>query len=146
MMSPPAITPDSYAFTIPGKPRGKGRPRFGKGRTYTDAKTLAYERMVKTSAATAIGSLGPFSGPVAAFLTFRLCPPVSASKGRRARLLAGHEPIKATFDLDNLIKAVLDGLNGVAFVDDRQVVSLAAHLVAAEVDGVDVIITPFRAS
>ncbi|OXE37432.1 MAG: hypothetical protein CGW95_01595 [Phenylobacterium zucineum] len=64
----------SYRFTIPGQPRGKGRPRFGRGRTYTDAKTLAYEQTVRTSAKSAIGPLGPFSGPVAAFLTFRLCP------------------------------------------------------------------------
>lgn len=133
-------TPDSYAFTIPGKPRGKGRPRFGRGRTYTDAKTVAYEKLVKASAIAAISPMKPFSGPVAACLQFRISPPVSASKARKARLLAGSEPITAPFDLDNLVKAVLDGLNGVAYVDDRQVVSLTARLVAHEIDGVDVII------
>ena len=38
-------------FTIPGEPRGKGRPRFsnrgGYVRTYTDEKTASYENLVK---------------------------------------------------------------------------------------------------
>jgi len=33
---------------------------------------------------------------------------------------------RRTFDLDNLIKCTLDSLNGVAFVDDKQVVLLYA--------------------
>ena len=35
------------AFYIPGKPRGKERPRFGKGKVYNRAETESYERLVK---------------------------------------------------------------------------------------------------
>jgi crossover junction endodeoxyribonuclease RusA len=35
---------------------------------------------------------------------------------------------RRTFDLDNLVKAVLDGLNGVAFVDDKQVYIIQAAI------------------
>ena len=33
-------------FTVPGVPQGKGRARFGNGRTYTPAKTVAYEGLI----------------------------------------------------------------------------------------------------
>lgn len=34
-------------FTVPGEPRGKGRPRFSKsGHTYTDSETRAYENKI----------------------------------------------------------------------------------------------------
>lgn len=33
-------------FTVPGEPRGKGRPRFSGGRAYTDSETRAYERKI----------------------------------------------------------------------------------------------------
>ncbi|OXE37422.1 MAG: hypothetical protein CGW95_01600 [Phenylobacterium zucineum] len=56
--------------------------------------------------------------------------------------MSGAEAITGAFDIDNLAKAVLDGLNGVAYVDDRQVISLSARLVAAESAGVDVVISP----
>jgi crossover junction endodeoxyribonuclease RusA len=35
---------------------------------------------------------------------------------------------RRTFDLDNLVKAVLDGLNGVAFADDKQVYIIQAAI------------------
>lgn len=40
-----------YSFEIPGKPTGKGRPRFnGKSKTtFTPVKTKAYESLVELS-------------------------------------------------------------------------------------------------
>jgi len=39
-------------------------------------------------------------------------------------------------DLDNLVKAVLDALNGLAFADDRLLVCIAgAHKLAVDADG-----------
>ena len=43
-------------------------------------------------------------------------------------------------DLDNIIKAVLDGCNGVVFRDDKQVVSIHAAKEYGEAPGVEVII------
>ena len=75
-----------------------------------------------------------------------MVPPVSASKARPARLLAGLDAIRGPFDLDNIVKAVLDGMNAIAFADGRQVVGLTARYVAAEAAGVDVAIVTFGRS
>ena len=39
----PAALADPIKITLPGEPRGKGRPRFGNGRTYTPDATRRYE-------------------------------------------------------------------------------------------------------
>jgi crossover junction endodeoxyribonuclease RusA len=39
-------------------------------------------------------------------------------------------------DLDNIIKAIQDGLNGIAWIDDRQVVELQAKRIKAGPDRV----------
>lgn len=58
-------------------------------------------------------------GPVAVALTFH---PKTTKQGRAS---------ETRLDLDNVIKVTLDALNGVAWVDDRQVVKLLAQLGAA---------------
>lgn len=121
-------------IVIPGEPRGKGRPRFGRSRAgfavaYTDDKTAAYENLVKLAArqAGAVAIDGPLSVQIAAYFV----PAQSWSKKRRAAALAGHEA-PSRFDIDNISKAVLDGLNGVAFADDKQVVTLFVRKAFAE--------------
>jgi Holliday junction resolvase RusA-like endonuclease len=47
-------------------------------------------------------------------------------------------------DLDNLVKAVLDGLNEVAFVDDKQVALIAASKGWSDRDMIKVSITEFN--
>ena len=47
----------------------------------------------------------------------------ATDKAKRARALDGQE-IPGKPDLDNVAKGVLDALNGVAYVDDTQVVRL----------------------
>lgn len=120
-------------FTVPGEPRGKGRPRFfvrkggapdAKARvgTFTDNKTASYENLIKLEAQAAgiILTEGPVTVRVIAYLGV----PKSASKKRRAAMLTDAERPTRKPDIDNVIKAVLDGLNGVAFADDKQVVGL----------------------
>ena len=46
-----------------------------------------------------------------------------------------------TADLDNLVKAVLDALNGLAFVDDKQLTCLSGcHKLPADADGARAIV------
>jgi len=54
----------SWSFVVHGPPRGKGRPRFGQGHAYTDAKTVAYERTVRDAALLAMRGVF-LEGPVA---------------------------------------------------------------------------------
>jgi Holliday junction resolvase RusA-like endonuclease len=135
----------ALSFTIPGEPRGKGRPRasrFAGGvRLYTDAKTANYEGLIAYTAQQALGSAEPLSGPLCVTVLVRLAPRASTSQKARADMLAGVlRPTKKP-DLDNIVKAVLDGCNGVAFRDDALVCWINAGKVYAASAGVDVVIT-----
>ena len=121
-------------FEIPGEPRGKGRPRFsGKnGIAYTDAKTAAYENLVAVSYRAKYAAELPFAGAVRLTATAYMSIPKSASKKRRAAMLAGEiRPTKKP-DIDNVLKAVLDGMSGVAFRDDSQVTCIIIRKEYAE--------------
>lgn len=135
----------TLAFTIPGEPRGKGRPRIvkirGFSRMATDAQTASYENLVALAAQQALGGREPLDGPLAMSVAVKLAPAASASrKGRTAMLTGEQRPTKKP-DLDNVVKAVLDGCNAVAFRDDALVVELTARKLYAELPGVDVVIT-----
>jgi Holliday junction resolvase RusA-like endonuclease len=134
----------AISFTVPGPVRGKGRPRFANGRTYTDGQTAAYENLVALAAREAMRGAQPFAEPVGMRMVFRVTPPKSASRVGRARMLLGAERPAKRPDLDNCVKAVVDGCNAVAFTDDALIVRLAAEKVYAETPGVDVLIAPVR--
>lgn len=131
-------------FSIPGRPTGKGRPKFARRgahvATYTDAKTASYENKVALFAANAMQGRAAFEGPVCVSVVAHFAPPKSAPKAKRAAMLDGsiHPTIKP--DLDNCIKAVLDGLQGVVFADDVAVTWIRAAKRYADVDRVVVFI------
>jgi len=132
-------------FSFSGTPVAKGRPRAtvrgGAQRfatMFTDPKTRAYESAVKKLARVVMGDRPPFEGALSVSLRFRFEPPKSLSKRARAALLSGEAAYTGTKDVDNLAKAVLDGMNTVAFVDDVQIVRLFVTKVAAAKAGVDV--------
>lgn len=112
-------------FTIPGEPKGKERPRSarlpgGGTRHYTPAQTVSYERFVAWLAKQAGATM--IEGPVELHVRAWLTIPASVSKARRNRMIAGLEMPTKKPDFDNVQKAICDGLNGVAFRDDAQVV------------------------
>lgn len=117
----------SWSFTIPGPPRGKGRPRFGNGRAYTDKATEAYERTIGDAALRSM--LGVIlEGPVAVDLLIVVARP--------KRLLRRQDPDGLLWapvrpDADNVRKAILDGLKR-HWKDDAQVCGGATVKVYAE--------------
>lgn len=104
-----------HKLTIPIKPKSKGRPRAGRHGFYTDKATKIYEDRIGQEY---IQSEGPFfTGPVKMTVVFfhdKLTIDIEE--------IAQNSKIRS--DVDNLLKAVLDGLNGVAFQDDRQVMNI----------------------
>lgn len=134
------------AFTIPGDPRGKGRPRAttigGNARMFTDAKTASYENLVKLAASRALGDRTPLDEPLTVVVTVRMTPAASHSEKKRRAMIAGEIAPTKLPDLDNVVKAVLDGCNKVAFRDDALIVSLIARKRYAATPGVDVEISP----
>ena len=99
-------------FEVEGTPRAKGRPRFNRnnGSIYTPKATLEYERLIAYRCKSAMNKarLKPFKGLVKVEVNVYF-------KGKSLRP-----------DLDNVIKAILDGMNGVAYEDDQQVSELIA--------------------
>jgi Holliday junction resolvase RusA-like endonuclease len=139
----------AVSFSFSGEPVAKGRPRATvRGKTqrfatmYTDPKTRAFESAVKKLAAVVMRGRPPMAGPLSVSLRFRFEPPKSLSKRARAAMLAGEVAYLGAKDLDNLGKAVLDGMNAVVFADDKQIVRLWLVKEASETAGVDVRVEP----
>lgn len=114
------------AFTVPGKPIGKGRPRIGKvggfARMFTPAETVSYEGLIAHVAQTAMDGKPLLERAVAVNLFIDCVVPASWSLKKQRMALAGEIYPTSKPDIDNVIKAVYDGLNGVVWRDDVQVV------------------------
>ena len=133
-------------FEIPGDPVAKARPRVamvaGRARLYTPAKTEKYEARVALFAKQAMAGRPVMVGPVALSVTALFPIPPSWPKKRQAAARAGTEQHTKRPDADNCAKAILDGLNGVVWKDDSQVVTLSIEKRYAEVPRVEVLVVP----
>ena len=113
-------------ITIPGIPQGKGRPRFTMkgGHAYTPAKTAAYERSVVQAYKLSYTLEEPLTGPLEMKIDAYMPIPESWPKSKKAAALA--EIIQPTVkpDTDNIGKIIADSLNGVAYLDDKQITTL----------------------
>jgi Holliday junction resolvase RusA-like endonuclease len=82
----------------------------------TPKETVMYESLVSLSAREAIGNQ-QFVGATGITLTFWMAIPKS-----RAKKLGEGDWHTQRPDVDNMVKAIFDGLNGVAWADDCVVV------------------------
>lgn len=117
-------------FTVPGEPVAKARARSfvrnGHVAHYTPEKTARYENLVRLAAQQAMAGRSPIEGPVRLTVVAILGIPVSWSlKKQRAAAVGEVLPTKKP-DLDNILKAIKDGMNGVTWRDDAQVVQVVA--------------------
>jgi Holliday junction resolvase RusA-like endonuclease len=112
-------------FVLPIPPVPQGRPRaYRRGRhvgVYDPPESSAFKAQVRHLAQSAGVPL--LTGPVSVSLHF-FVPRTAALMARRQPETA--IPCAKRPDLDNYVKAVLDGLNGVAWKDDGQVWDLRA--------------------
>jgi Holliday junction resolvase RusA-like endonuclease len=121
----------TIAFSVLGEPVPKQSFRIGKDGGYTDPRVKVWQDMVAASAMIAKNEnqVEIIDGPVTVAIDFYL--------GNRRRI-----------DLDNLSKAVLDGLKGVIFVDDQQVIGLYLRKFikknAAGLSGAHIIIREYK--
>ncbi|MCC3668057.1 RusA family crossover junction endodeoxyribonuclease [Terrisporobacter mayombei] len=116
-------------FKIPTIPVAKQRPRLGKNRSiYTPTKTKVFEEICRL----AYGNRFYFEDKyIYVKILFKFEVPSSYSKKKKEQALEGKiKPTKA--DIDNYIKSVLDGLNGVAWRDDRYISSIYAEKIFAD--------------
>lgn len=133
-------------FTIPGQPQGKGRARAtavgGRARMYTPAKTASYEGLISMVAGSAMAGRELIEGAAFVALDIRCQVPASWSKKKQAQALAGEIHPTTKPDVDNVEKAVFDGLNGVVWRDDVQVIEVSKRKRYSAVPGVVVTIKP----
>ena len=110
----------SHQFDI--NPVPASRPRVSRWSTYYPKKYTQFKKDME--ALTGELDTTPCENLVCVSLQFMIKIPKSWSKKKR---LAGENTYcNNNSDIDNYIKAILDSLNGVYFIDDRQVVEVFA--------------------
>lgn len=138
-------------FTVPGEPKGKGRPRFSMrktkdGRQFTTVRspdeTVVYENLIRLEYERQCpGVFFQKDVPVAMSIVAYYGIPKSVSKKKMAMMLSGElRPIKKC-DADNLLKVVADSINRVAYHDDVQIVEASVSRFYGEVPRVEVSIS-----
>lgn len=122
------------AFKVIGKIVGKQRPRAssigGFTKIYTPKDTINYENLVKFSFLEQYPNFIPYGQEKAIAVKISVFKPIPTTFPKWKKELALERYTRPTVkpDLDNIAKSVLDGLNQVAFVDDKCVVDL--HVVS----------------
>lgn len=97
------------SFFVSGVPRAKQSFRYSRGGSYQRAVTVEWAAACTAEATVAMNGFDKLVGPVGVRLRFYL-------PGKRR-----------VVDIDNLSKAVLDGIKGVVFEDDSWVDELYLH-------------------
>lgn len=130
------------SFTIPGKAQAKQRPKFNRfsGRAYTPKQTISFENWVKDCYFRSVSSIDnkPTDKPLKVAITMYVEIPQSKSKKQKEKMLTGEIKPIVKPDVDNVAKSILDALNGIIYLDDKQVVDLRVRKQYAEVPSVSV--------
>lgn len=109
-------------FTVYGRPVPKGRPRVTRHGTYTPKSTQIFENAVR--AAWLECGEKPFEDGEALEVMVNAYFPIPSGTPKRKRDGLHLTPYLKRGDIDNIIKAVLDALNGYAYKDDSAVFSV----------------------
>ena len=121
-------------FSVDMKPTGKGRPRFtmqgGRVHTYTPQQTKDAETLIASGYLLAGGRR--YDGAVQLGITAVYKIPKKTSKSKQAEMLMHKIKPQTKPDIDNVVKLVLDALNGIAYRDDKQVVSIKCGKIYGE--------------
>lgn len=112
------------------EPVEQARPRatrMGRGiRLYDPKKVSVYKKQLAMMCKFQYKQV-PLTGPLMVKLNFfRHVQSSLSKKERELRLSGSHRPVVKP-DTDNYIKSTLDGLNGLLWEDDNQIVDLVAH-------------------
>lgn len=134
-------------FRVPGPPQGKARARTvrtraGNSMSYTPPKTKYYEHQILSAFLFEAGNpkeaVYKKSTPVRISITAFYKPAKRTTKKDWIRIQLGELFPMRKPDTDNIIKAVLDALNGAAYKDDSQVVEITARKLYSTDEGITV--------
>ena len=140
-----SITTKDIYFVVPGTVRPKERPRFTKsGRIFTPSKTLNYEKQVKASYESEYPCGMAFPDePIEMVINIYVAVPKSYSKKRKDHMICFEFPARRP-DVDNQLKSIADALNGTAYTDDSQIVSVTVHKFWSEESKAEITIREVR--
>jgi len=120
------------SFTVFGEPQGKGRPRFarrgGYTVTYTPKKTASYEEKIKNEYMVQCNGVRFDDNTdleMSVIAYFKI--PSSVNKITKSDMLEWKKFPRKKPDVDNILKIVADGLNGVAYKDDVQIIKASVR-------------------
>lgn len=129
-------------FEVPGKVKGKARARtffnakLNRTMSYTPDQTVNYENLIKMSfMQMKPEGFKPFENAV----SVKISAIYRKSKGNKM-----DDPCLKP-DADNIVKVVCDALNGIAFYDDKQVISVAILKLFGEPEKLVVTVEDFGA-
>ena len=125
-------------FNIPGKIQAKQRPRFNGRFAYTPKETVNYENWVKACYLEKYRNEKPFEKALEVNIIAFFEIPKSVSKKKKGQMLNNEIYPTIKSDTDNIAKSILDSLNKIAYLDDKQVVDLRVRKQYAEVPSVSV--------
>lgn len=107
-----------YTFSVPGVPVAWARARTRGGAYFTAPKVKAWKDRVLTCALAA--GVQPLQGPVC--VSIRAYWPCTGTPRKKKPRPARYKTSRP--DADNIAKGICDALNGQAWADDAQVVTL----------------------
>ena len=121
-----------------GKIQAKQRPRFNGKFAYTPKETVNYENWVKACYIEKYKNEKPFEKALKVNIIAFFEIPKSTSKKKKEQMLNNEINPTTKPDTDNIAKSILDSLNGIAYKDDKQIVSLKVDKYYAEIPSVSV--------
>lgn len=138
----------TYKFIAFGAPVPKGRPRFNRkaGIAYTPRETQIYEKEVQAYFLMQYPHHKVLDKPLAVSIDAYFEPPKSTSNRVKAQMYAGEIRHAKKPDADNIIKSICDALNGVAYVDDGQIVCVSCRKLYSDKARCEVTITELEKS
>lgn len=117
-------------IVIEGDPHPMARPRAVQGHVYYLSRDIEWRELIRWTCLQAMARREPFDCPLKVKVKFyRKLKPTSKNFG----------------DCDNLLKGLFDGMNGIVFKDDSQIVkAIAEKLQDKEKPRCEVEIIPLR--
>ncbi len=106
-------------FIIQGVPPKKDRPRVTRRGTYNTAGTIESEQRVRYHFLAEVQDITLIESACKVVINAYYIPPKSWSKKKQLSYIGEYKITKP--DADNVIKSILDGLNGLAYKDDNLV-------------------------
>lgn len=129
------------------EPHPKERPRVsmiaGHPKIYTPRDTREFEKAVSDAWKKEHGD-SPFTGPVTVMIILGMKIPKGSSKAKIQKMLDRQIRPTVKPDVDNCAKSILDALNGLAYMDDNQIVGLTVRKYYMEIPQIQIAVAEWH--